>query len=94
MSRNKFLLDFNLGPATDTDVYSNEWMIERRIVEKKMREWCEERLNEQGFPRWQFSTRTVRTPGASTIVYIDDLADGIFIFDEEARTAFKLTFEL
>jgi len=91
MSRNKFLLDFNLGPVRD--VYSNEWMAERRKIEKKMRDWCEERLNEQGFPRWQFSTRTVRTTGASTIVGIN-LADGIFIFDEEARTAFKLTFEL
>jgi hypothetical protein len=93
MSRNKFLLDFDLGvPET---IHSPYWVTWRLEIEKRMRDWCVERLGEEGFPNWQFSTRYIHTDDLTSPRPVDIMmADGIFIFDEASRAAFKLTFEL
>lgn len=93
MSRNKFLLDFDLGlPGT---IHTPLWVVERLEIEKIMEVWCIERIGEPGFPNWQFSTRYIHTDDLTSPRAIDVmLADGIFIFDEVSRAAFKLTFEL
>jgi hypothetical protein len=94
MSRNKYLLEFDLGPPER--IHSTDWVINRLGIEAKMRVWCQERISpDEKFPNWQFSTRTIFTPSL-TDPRTDqiEIAEGIFILDEATRTAFKLTFEL
>lgn len=91
---NKFLLSFDLGGPDK--VHGPEWIVHRLELQNIYRTWCIERISiSEGFPNWQFSTRYVYT---ASMISSDTsevlIADGIFIFDEESRAAFKLTFQL
>lgn len=94
MIHNKFLLEFNLGGPEV--IHSASWITERLELENQYRKWCKERISEdEGFPHWQFSTHYVYT-SSLTSSGTDEvmIAEGIYIFDDEARAAFKLTFQL
>ncbi len=91
--QNKFLLHFDLDSLDIA--HSPTWVVERLQIEEQMRNWCIERIGESGFPNWQFST--IYIPAMSMVSGGNDnllMADGIYIGDDEDRTAFKLTFNL
>lgn len=93
-NNNKYLLKF-VSTGDASRIHSQEWITSQLEIQLKMAEWCKERLGEAGFPRWQFSSHYIFTKDFITYDTIEiEIADGIYIFDEEARTAFKLTFEL
>ncbi len=74
-------------------VRSPEWVTERLEAELEISKWCEGRIGPEGFPFWQFSKNYVRTldPSSTSVTEIM-MADGIFIFKDEDRVAFKLTY--
>ena len=87
--KNKFLVPL----PTRNDWCSFDSYVDLKITEGKIRKWCEERIGKEGFPRWQFSLRTmvILSPvGSNTEMH--DVAVGVFIFDDQMRLAFKLTF--
>lgn len=67
------------------------WARERYELEKRVAAWCDEQVSvERGFPRWDFEYGSYYY-----LEYSDKpVPTGVFIFPDEARAAFRLTFGL
>lgn len=95
MNKNKFLLQFPKEPTIFMPhIHSHEWVSDRLELELVMEKWCLERIGPETFPYWQFSKNYVQVLDPSSAARTIDImmSDGIFIFREEDRVAFKLTF--
>ena len=68
-----------------------DWARERYELEQRVAAWCEDRISvERGYPRWDFEYGNYYYLEYSE----DPVPTGVFIFSEEARVAFRLTFNL
>ncbi len=89
---NKFFIPFFYEQPCAA-IRSHEWVTERLEAELEIQKWCLERIGPEEFPFWQFSRNYIHTTDPSSTDTIDVLmSDGIFIFKEEDRVAFKLTY--
>ena len=85
---NKFLVKFPPLVNQHGIMFPN-WLPERLELEVKVTGWCEERISiERGFPKWDFQYGNYYYPDHGH----KPVPTGVFIFSEEARTAFRLTF--
>jgi hypothetical protein len=89
---NKYLIPFDIPDKVFTNLSQLPnllWLGDQYKMYEKMNEWCKYRIGDPGFPRWEFQLHSsFTTHGAPT----STLYSGIFIYDDEARVAFKLTF--
>lgn len=91
MNENRFFLDFGLFHAHT--IISPSRLSDLLATQIRMEKWCLERLGKHGFPHWQFSETYVTTLSLTSVELVNvSVHRGIYIFDDEARTAFKLTF--
>ena len=97
--QNKFFIPFFRSSPTMTHsktsgaIRSPAWVTERLEIELEIKKWCLERVGPEEFPFWQFSRNYIHTMDPSGTATVDIMmSDGIFIFKEEDRVAFKLTY--
>lgn len=101
MSKNKYLLEFSdMSTINKRNVFSANWytpefLEDRKAIEKRMADWCSERISvQQQFPHWQFSTKTIQIKVTPYTGEFHEVAVGIFLLNETDRIAFKLAFQL
>lgn len=90
---NKYLLSFDLDmKRMGVDKYN--FLYERKDIQNKMDGWCRSRTGHgQGYPHWKFAEMGSYAPKTKDGDWIC-LYNGIYIFDDADRVAFKLTFGL
>lgn len=90
---NKFLVKHR-APLnwTSSPGIMQAYVDEQLKLQAEIRQWCTDRLGaEEGYPTWQFADG-VSYPDDNSKDFNTELYTGVFIFDDEARTAFKLKY--
>lgn len=90
---NKYLIDFKYSY---TNMYADKWYREKQLLQSKMHAWLIENIDcVEAFPHWQFKQGALyySTPTVGDEVHdFIEIHDGVFIYDDAARVAFKLRF--
>jgi hypothetical protein len=91
MYNNKFYLSFNLvteGESFWSPQKTVDFVLGRLAVQAQMLDWCLKNIGSQDFGKWQFGNSFLTTDGNLPI----EIYNGIFIFKDEDKVAFKLAF--
>ena len=90
---NRFLVDFKYYGGKN---YEEHWYKDTARLQSEMKGWLIENIDcVEAFPHWQFKTGTLCYLLRRNLTEDDEyleIHDGVYIFDDAARVAFKLRF--